>query len=162
MLAALLKRFKPNFISSLKTSQQLRKTTFSFSTKQSKYRSLNKVEKALPKSPKKSTEVIKTLVKKFDLRIQMKSTGWKKKTLNHEAQIYFTGFLNWPDMTLTNTGMKDVIYVGESNGISQYNTKHYLLWSFCESLNIINTSQEDNFKNQFKEISIILWLYKAA
>ena len=37
----------------------------SFSNKQSKYRSLSKVEKALPSSPNKRTEVVGTLPKKY-------------------------------------------------------------------------------------------------
>ena len=49
-----------------------------FSTTQSKFRSLKKVEKALPNSPRKSKEIVKQIVKKLSLRIQMSSTGGKK------------------------------------------------------------------------------------
>ena len=52
-----------------------------FTTKQSLQRSVNKVEKLLPKSPRRKTEVIKGLASKYKLRIQFN----KKKRENRKS-----------------------------------------------------------------------------
>ena len=117
-----------------------------------KYPSFNKVEKALPKSPIKSTEIVKILVKKFALRIHMKLNGQEKKILNQEEKVYLLDFLNRCDMTYP--GIKDVFYLGKSNEVSQYETKCYLFLSLHESLNIVITSQV-----RFKSLT---FLFKAT
>ena len=94
-----------------------------FTTKQSKYHNFSKVEKALSKSPKKTSEMVKTLVKKFDVKIQMKLKKRKKKILNQEERFYLIDFLNPLGMTYTNPGMKDVVYLGKSNGLNTANMR---------------------------------------
>ena len=108
----------------------------------------------LPKGPRKSTEILKTLVKKFDQRFQMKSTEQKKRILNQEEQVYLTDFLN---------GRNFRVYVRKSGVVTQYETKRYLLLSLHESLNIINTRQDDNLESHFGETLFLTFMtYKAA
>ena len=62
----------------------------------------------------------------------MKLNKRKENILNQEEQVYLTDFLNRLDMTYTNSGMKDVVNLGKSNGFSQYEAKLNLLWSLRE------------------------------
>ena len=58
----------------------------SFSNKQSKYRSLSKVEKALPSSPNKRREVVGALAKKYKLRINLLPPKTWTKSSNIERK----------------------------------------------------------------------------
>ena len=70
------------------------KCAAAFTTKQSLQRSVNKVEKLLPKSPRKKTEVIKGLASKYKLRIQFnnKKRGRTEKVINDEQTAYLDEF----------------------------------------------------------------------
>ena len=62
----------------------------------------------------------------------MKLSKQKENILNQEEPVYLTDFLNRLDMTYINSGMKDVVNLGKSNGFSQYEKKLNLLWSLRE------------------------------
>ena len=110
----------------------------SFSTKQSRCRSLIRAEKGLPTSPNKRKEIIGTLAKKYEMRIVMGKRGRKHQDLDEDQQYWLIEFLERSDMTYINPGKKDHIYVGKIDGISQYVQKQYLLWTLRDVLDIIN------------------------
>ena len=60
----------------------------SFSIKQARARSISRAEKALPKSPRKKTEILGSLAKKYQLRIVMKKKRvCKAKELTDEEIV---------------------------------------------------------------------------
>ena len=61
-------------------------TSSTFTTKQSRERCIRKAERALPKSPRKKSEVAQNLAKKFELKILMPARGRKKHKLTQEQQ----------------------------------------------------------------------------
>ena len=89
-----------------------------FTAKQSLQRSVNKVEKLLPKSPWKKTEVIKGLASKYELRIQFnnKKRGKTEKVINDEQTIYLDEFFERPDITYIDPDRKDHVYLGKADG----------------------------------------------
>ena len=58
--------------------------------------------------------------------------------------------LERPDMTYTNPGRKDNIYIGKIDGERCYVQKRYLLWNLRDALEILN-GQEESFKVKFGE-----------
>lgn len=120
----------------------------SFTTKQSRHRSINRVENALPKCPTKSCEIIKRLATKYQLRVKL-GTQIKKKILSNDEKGFLLEWLDKPDITYTNPGRKDNIYVGKLDGVSQYKTKKYLLWTLNETLSLINEDEINGFEKQF-------------
>ncbi|XP_066932919.1 glutamic acid-rich protein-like [Clytia hemisphaerica] len=116
-----------------------------FRTKQSLQRSVKKVERLLPKSPRKKSEVIRGLASKY-MRIQFcKKRGRKEKVLSDEQLKYLDDFFERPDITYTNPGRKDHVYLGKVNGEKLFAQKRYLLWTLREVLEILNDE-----KNQLK------------
>ena len=88
-----------------------------FSTKQSRHRSLTKADKNLPQSPRKKAEIIKNLAGKYKIRIQLKeSRGRPKKDLDDEKKAWLVEYLSRSDMTYTNPGRADNVYIGKVNG----------------------------------------------
>ena len=55
-----------------------------------------------------------------------------------------------PEMTYTNLGIKDNVYICKINGSKQYVQKRYLLWTLRDTLSILN-NQEDGFCVHFEE-----------
>jgi len=51
----------------------------SFKHKQTMYRSLSKANKALPQSPSKRDEIVSNLVKKYEIKVNLKETGKGRK-----------------------------------------------------------------------------------
>ena len=120
-------------------------------------RSIQKVAKTLPKSPRKRKEVISALVKKFKLRIKptQSKTGRPKNELTESEKEWLKNFLDKPDITYVTPGWKDHRYVGKVDGKSQYVQKRY--WTLNDLLNIANGSSliknESSFEFSFgKEI----------
>ena len=110
-----------------------------FSSKQSKFRSLSRAEKALPNSPNKKKEVVGALAKKNSLRIAMtKKPGRKTTELNPEEEEWLHEFLDRGDISYINPGRKDNVYIGKKDGKSQYVQKRYLLWKLHDLFEIIN------------------------
>ena len=96
-----------------------------FSSKQSFCRSISRAEKHLPNSPHKKTEVISNLAKKYNLKIQLKNNrGRKPKVLSEEQEKWIIDFLERPEMTYTNPGRKDHVYIGKINGEKQFVQKN--------------------------------------
>ena len=122
-----------------------------FSSKQSLVRSVTRAEKHLPNSPRKKTEIIGKLAKKYNLRIQFKdSRGRKAKILSDDQEQWIIDYLERPEVTYTNPGRKDNVYVGKVNGKKEYIQKRYLLWTLRDTVGILN-NHEDGFQVSFEE-----------
>ena len=114
-----------------------------FSTKQARNRSLLKAEKGLPKRPRKKAEIIKKLATKFQLRINPKENrGRPRKCLDDNQKEWLLELINRSDITYTNPGRADNVYVGEFEGKRKYLSKQYLRWSLGELLDIVNGTNE--------------------
>ena len=61
-------------------------TPKSFSTKQALSRGIKQVEKALPVSPRKKTEVIRGLVKQYQIRVKLAETRGRKQMVLSEEE----------------------------------------------------------------------------
>lgn len=123
-------------------------STSAFSCKQTLGRSIRRVEKSLPFSPRKKIEVVSSLAKKFKLRIAVQSNkpGRKKNMLNDDERVWLESVLERADITYTTPGRRDAIYVGMDGGKRRYKQKRYLLWKLRDLLEIINGStSNENF-----------------
>ena len=95
-------------------------------------RSIQKVAKTLPKSPRKHKEVISALENKFKPRInptQSKAERQKNESTEIEKE-WFKNILVKPDITYVTPGRKDHCYIGKVDSKSQYVQKRYLMWTF--------------------------------
>ena len=110
----------------------------SFSTKQTRSRSFKRVEKFLPESPRKRVEIIGSLAKKYQVRIAPSTKGRKSHVFDEDQTAWLMAFLERPDITLTNPGTKDRVYIGKIDGVSQFVQKQYLLWSLKDLIDIAN------------------------
>ena len=132
--------------SSSSTSQE---STSVFTIRQSLNRSVLRAERYLPNSPRKKSEVLSDLAKKYELRIQYgNKRGRKTKTLTKEQDDWLLDVLERSDMTYTNPGRKDHIYMGKIDGEKVYEQKRYLLWSLRDAWEAINGI---GFKEKFDE-----------
>ena len=125
------------------TPQPSPNTSSSFTTKQSKFRSVSRAEKALPNSPNKRKEVVGALSEKFpfQLRIKMKNKpGPKKCELTSEEEDWLHDFLNRGDISYVTPGRADNVYIGKRDSKRQYLQKRYLLWKLRDLHDIINGS----------------------
>ena len=111
-----------------------------FSQRSSYMRSFKKVERSLPKSPRRRNAVVSSLAKKFQLRIlpQQNNRGRPKQILDADEKSWLIDFLDRPDITYTMPGKREQVYMGKVNGKKVYETKKYLLWTLHELLNIAN------------------------
>ena len=130
-----------------------------FASQHKPTRSIQKVAKTLPKSPRKRKEVISALVKKFKLRIKptQSKTGRPKNELTESEKEWLKNFLDKPDITYVTQSQKDHCYVGEVDDKSQYFQKQYLMWTLNDLLSVANGSSliknESSFEFSFgKEI----------
>ena len=112
----------------------------SFSNKQSKYRSLSKVEKALPSSPNKRREVVGALAKKYKLRINLlpQKPGPKAQILKEKEIDWLTEFLDRGDISYITPSRKDHVDTGIIDGVKQYVQKRYLRWNLRDLFDILN------------------------
>ena len=78
----------------------------SFTCASTRKSSLKKVVKALPKSPNKRIQIVKSSARKFDLGIKLdhKKLCRPEKTLSDEEQTWLSKFLDRPDITYSNPG----------------------------------------------------------
>ena len=98
--------------------QPAESTPKSFSTKQALSRSIKQAEKALSVSPRKKTEVISGLVKRYQIRVKLAETrGRKQMVLSEEENEWLPTLFNCPDVTYINPGRKENLYIGKENGI---------------------------------------------
>ena len=114
----------------------------SFSCKQTLHRSLSRADSHLPKSPHKKAEVIQRSATKYKLRINLKEKrGRPCKKLYEREKIWLFEFADRSDISYTNPGRKDSVYIGKINGESQYIQKKYLLWPLREIFSIANSQE---------------------
>ena len=97
----------------------------SFSTKQSLHRSVSRLNNLLPKSPHKKVEVIEKLAEKYQVKFQFKkgSSGRPRKDLNKEEKDWLIEFLSRADLTYTNSGRNDNVYIGKVDGEKVFRQK---------------------------------------
>ena len=127
-------------------------STAVFTTKQSLHRSVSKVEKLLPKSPRKKREVIKGLANKYQLRIQLSKKGRKPNITTEDQISLLAEFFERPDIAYINPGRKDNKYIGIINGKKMFLQKRYLLWTLRELFEILNSKQNDGLQLTFKQM----------
>ena len=98
---------------------------------------IKQVEEALPVSPRKKSEVIRGLVKQYQIRVKLSETrGRKRMVLSEEKKELLLTFFDRPDITNINPGRKDNRYIRKENGIRRYVQKRYLLWKLKDLLSI--------------------------
>ena len=125
-----------------------------FSCKQSLHRSLSRADLHLPKSPNKKAEIIQRLATKYNLRVDLKENrGRRRKELSDEEKMWLIEFLNRSDISYTNPGRKDNVYIGKFNGESKYKQRQYLLWPLRDLILMANGTEEmkDSFVLKFEK-----------
>ena len=97
----------------------------SFSTKQSLHHSVSRLNNFLQKSPHKKVEVIEKLAEKYQVKFQFKkgSSGRPRKDLNKEEKDWLIEFLSRADLTYTNSGRNDNVYIGKVDGEKVFRQK---------------------------------------
>ena len=136
------------------TTRPVSQNESAFSTKQSRSRSLKKAADHLPQSPRKKVEIIQSLASKYQIRIKMhENRGRPRKELSEEKKDWMIEFLSRSDMTYTNPGRLDNVYIGKVDGERKYLPRQYLLWTLKDLLDIINGSElhSSNFVPTFSE-----------
>ena len=123
-----------------------------FSQAHIRSRSIQKVAKTLPKSPRKCKEVISALSNKFKLCIKptQSKVGRPKNELTESEKEWLKNFLDKHNITYVTPGRKDYRYVGKVDGKSQYVQKRYLMWTLNELLNITKGSSLIKNKSPFE------------
>ena len=116
----------------------------------------------MPKGPHKKAEIIQRLATKYKLRINLKEKrGRPRKELTEREKIWLVEFLDMSDISYTNPGRKDSVYIGKINGESQYMQKKYLLWPLREIVSIANSQEavNESFESKFDKILTFSQLY---
>ena len=117
---------------------------------------MKKAADHLPQSPRKKVEIIQSLASKYQIRIKMhENRGRPRKELSEEKKDWMIEFLSRSDMTYTNPGRLDNVYIGKVDGERKYLPRQYLLWTLKDLLDIINGSElhSSNFVSTFSEKS---------
>ena len=115
---------------------------------------MKKAADHLPQSPRKKVEIIQSLASKYQIRIKMhENRGRPRKELSEEKKDWMIEFLSRSDMTYTNPGRQDNVYIGKVDGERKYLPRQYLLWTLKDLLDIINGSElhSSNFVPTFSE-----------
>ena len=100
------------------TNTKIASPMTTFSNTAIKARSLKKAAAALPRSPSKKVEIVQSLAKQFNLKIQYSSKAKVGRSCNDLAEIeinWLKDFFDRPDITCTTPGMKDQKYLGKVN-----------------------------------------------
>ena len=123
----------------------------SFSNKQSLHCSLSHANNFLPKSPQKRTEVIKKLAEKHKVKFNFKkgARGRPHKDLNEEEKRWLIEFLARVNLTYTNPGRKDNVYIGKENCERIYKQRLYLLWNLRDIIDIANGTGKIEIASSF-------------
>ena len=137
-----------------------------FSAKQSRSWSLKKAEVSLPQSPRKKAEVMKNLASKYQIRIQLQETcGRPRKNLSDDKKAWLIEVLGRSDLTYTNPGCADNVYIGKIDGERQYLPPQYLLWPLKDLHDVLNGTSASigeappNFQTTFSEKLTFSQLY---
>ena len=115
---------------------------------------MKKAADHLPQSPRKKVEIIQSLASKYQIRIKMhENRGRPRKELSEEKKDWMIEFLGRSDMTYTNPGCQDNVYIGKADGERKYLPRQYLLWTWKDLLEIMNGSElhSSNFVYFFGE-----------
>ena len=134
-------------------------------TKQSLHCSLSRANNFLPKSPHKKAEVIEKLAEKYKVKFQFKKSagGRPRKDFNEEEKQWLIEFLARADLTYTNPGRKDNVYIGKKDGERHYKQRLYLLWNLRDILDIANgtgkTEVGISFNQKFDKLLTFSQLY---
>ena len=103
----------------------------------------------MPQSPRKKVEIIQSLASKYQIRKNMhKNCGHPRKELSEEKKEWIIEFLSRSDMTYTNPGRHDNVYIGKVDGERKYLPQQYLylLWTLKDLLYIFNGSELNFFQ----------------
>ena len=139
----------------------------SFSNSAIKSRTIKRVEKALPQSPRRKSEVIKTLASKFNVKVKFcEKVGRKNNVLSDLEQQWVEEFLNRADISYTTPGRRDNVYLGVVNKVKKFAQKRYLLWKIRDIFDMINGSKvmennpnSDTFESNFEKKLTFRQLY---
>ena len=83
--------------------------------------------------------MIKNLAPKYQIRIQLKETRERpRKNLSDDKEAWLIEVLGRSDLTYTNLGRADNVYIGKIDGERQYLPRQYLLWSLKDLHDILN------------------------
>ena len=89
---------------------------------------MKKAADHLPQSPRKKAEIIQSFVSKYQIPIKMhKNRGHPRKELSEEKKDWIIKFLSRSDMTYTNPGCQDNVYIGKVDGDRKYLSRQSLL-----------------------------------
>ena len=80
---------------------------------------------------------------KFKVKFNYKKNarGRPRKNLNEEEKCWLIEFLAWADLTYTNSGQKDNVYIDKENHKRIYKQRLYLLWNLRD-IDIANATGE--------------------
>lgn len=99
--------------------------------------------KIFAKQSEKKNEVLNNLASKYNFPIKLKNKRApyplpppRKNYLSEEQEQWLLEMLKRPDMTYTNPGRKDNVYIGKIDGERCYEQNRYLLWKLDNALEI--------------------------
>ena len=96
----------------------------------------------LPRSLRKKVDIIQSLASKYQIRINMhENRGRPRKELSEEKNDWMIELLSRSDMTYTNPGRQDNVYISKVDGEWKYLPRQYLFWTLKDLLDIINGSE---------------------
>ena len=104
-----------------------------------------------------SKKVIERLVEKYHVKIPFNTKrGRPREDLNKEEKKWLETLLSRSEVSYTNPGRKDNVYVGKIDGERRYKHRLYLLWNLRDLLYIINSTEKvdvtDTFYQNFKTL----------
>ena len=120
----------------------------SFASNQSLGKAKAKTLKSLPKSPGKKRQVLSRIISSLSpvSKKHVFTSARKKLSLNagrpsisDDTKETIKAFLERPDISYCKPGRNDTVYCGKNNeGIKEYKSKHYLLWTIREILDLFH------------------------
>ena len=84
--------------------------------------------------------------------------GSKKRALTEDHENFLLDVFERSDLTYTNTGRKDNLYIDKMNGEKTFVQKNYLFWNLRDVLNIINTG-EKSYSNELGKVLSVACFY---
>ena len=104
-------------------------------------------------------KVVGGLAQKFKVRIKLPGKrGSKNRALTEDHENFLLDVFERSDLTYTNTGRKDNLYIDKMNGEKTFVQKHYLLWNLRDVFNIINTG-EKSYSNELGKVLSVTCFY---